>query len=131
MTEPDYRNSDDQSSAEDLDEDRLRVDPLEEGMDPPEHWTAADRFGTTAAEQRQGQDLEHRLREEEPDITPDDGARTDPDDLDAEDPIGELMVEPLPDENQHWRDAVARGQAADEAGGSVAEEIRTPRVRPQ
>ncbi|MBF6248211.1 hypothetical protein IU471_32395, partial [Nocardia elegans] len=28
------------NSAEDLDEDRLRSDPLEAGMDPPEHWTA-------------------------------------------------------------------------------------------
>ena len=55
------------NSAEDLDEDRLRVDPLEEGIEPPERWSGADRFGTTAREERTGQDLEHRLAEEEPD----------------------------------------------------------------
>jgi hypothetical protein len=57
------------SSAEELDEDQLGVDPLEEGMDPPNHWSAADRYGTTPFEQSHGQDLEHRLREEEPDLT--------------------------------------------------------------
>jgi hypothetical protein len=59
------------SSAEGLDEDQLQVDPLEEGMDPPEHWSGADRYGTTPFEQSHGQDLDHRLREEEPDVTPD------------------------------------------------------------
>ena len=33
MTEP----AEGHNAAEDLDEDRLRLDPLEEGMDPPEH----------------------------------------------------------------------------------------------
>src|SRR3954452_3366392 len=32
------------NSAEDLDEDRLRLDPLEAGMDPPERWSAADKY---------------------------------------------------------------------------------------
>jgi hypothetical protein len=58
------------SAAEDLDEDELGVDPLEEGMDPPEGWSGADKYGTTPYEQRHPQDLEHRLREEEPDIQP-------------------------------------------------------------
>jgi hypothetical protein len=58
------------SSAEDLDEDRLQADPLEEGMDPPESWSGADRYGTTPFEESHRQDLEHRLREEEPDVTP-------------------------------------------------------------
>ena len=38
------------SSAEELDEDRLRVDPLEAGMDPPERWSAADKYGMTPYE---------------------------------------------------------------------------------
>ncbi|HEU5473838.1 MAG TPA: hypothetical protein VFV67_24600 [Actinophytocola sp.] len=132
MTDPGER---DHSSAEDLDEDRLSLDPLEAGMDPPEHWSEADRFGTTAAEQRQGQDLEHRLREEEPDTPPDGpGAAVDPDDIpddELDDSIDGITIEPLPDEYSHISTAVQRGQSADEAGGSMAEEIRTPHERPE
>lgn len=56
------------AGAEDLDEDRLGADPLEEGMDPPEGWTAADRHGVTAGEQARGQTLDERLRAERPDV---------------------------------------------------------------
>jgi hypothetical protein len=35
------------NAAEDLDEDRLRVDPLEQGMDPPEHWSGVTKYGMT------------------------------------------------------------------------------------
>lgn len=57
-------------TAEELDEDRLGVDPLEEGVEPPEGWAAADRFGTTAQEQAEGQPLGERLAQEEPDVQP-------------------------------------------------------------
>jgi hypothetical protein len=100
---------------EDFDEDNLRLDPLEEGMDPPEHWEQADRFGNTEREMREGEDLEHRLRQEEPDVAPDDVAGDDTEE--SADP-----VEPTPP-------AVRDGVSADVAGGSVAEEIRTPRDR--
>jgi len=53
--------------AEDVDEDRIGLDPLEEGMDPPEQWTAADQYGLTAAEQREGETLDQRLAQEAPD----------------------------------------------------------------
>jgi hypothetical protein len=59
------------SSAEGLDEDNLGVDPLEEGMDPPEHWAGADKYGTTPYEESHSRDLGERLREEQPDVTPD------------------------------------------------------------
>ncbi|MGW0183302.1 hypothetical protein [Nocardia sp. NPDC003345] len=58
------------STAEQLDEDELAADPLEAGMDPPDHWTAADRYRTTPAEQRAGEPMERRLAEEQPDIVP-------------------------------------------------------------
>lgn len=54
--------------AEDLDEDTLQANPLEEGMDPPEDWVAADKTGVTTREQREGETLDERLAEEEPDI---------------------------------------------------------------
>lgn len=58
------------SSAEELDEDELGVDPLEEGMEPPERWSGADRYGTTPYEQEQGEDLDHKLAAERPDVEP-------------------------------------------------------------
>ncbi|BBY54821.1 hypothetical protein H7J07_18455 [Mycobacterium koreense] len=56
--------------AEDLDEDRIGLDPLEEGMDPPERWVAVDRHGVTAAEQRDGESLDQRLAQETDDVEP-------------------------------------------------------------
>jgi hypothetical protein len=53
MTDPENH-----SAAEDLDEDRLKLDPLEEGMDPPEHWSQA---------MEEHDSLDERLAEEEPD----------------------------------------------------------------
>jgi hypothetical protein len=58
------------NSAEDLDEDRLDADPLEEGMDPPEGWSEANRYGTTPYEQSQGEDLDRKLSAERPDVQP-------------------------------------------------------------
>src|SRR2546429_7649796 len=57
--------------TEQFDEDNLGLDPLEEGMDPPEHWAQADRFGNTEREMREGQDLDHRLAEEQSDTASD------------------------------------------------------------
>lgn len=45
-------------------------DPLDVGYQAPDRWSGADRFGTTAAEQRQGESLDQLLAEEEPDIDP-------------------------------------------------------------
>ncbi|HWC82967.1 MAG TPA: hypothetical protein VG756_23685 [Pseudonocardiaceae bacterium] len=54
------------SSAEDLDEDELQADPLERAMDPPEDWSAANRWGTTSFEESQGEPLDQKLAEEQP-----------------------------------------------------------------
>jgi protease I len=58
----------DLTTTEQLDEDELGVDPLERGMDPSEGWSGADRHGTTPREQREGETLDERLAEEEPDV---------------------------------------------------------------
>ncbi|MBF6301115.1 hypothetical protein IU459_26740 [Nocardia amamiensis] len=106
------------SSAEDLDEDRLRSDPLEAGMDPPEHWSGATRYGMTHWEESHPRPIGERLAEEEPDVDPD--------------------REPGTGETRRLRDITCDsdevrvdrsyeeelGVAADVAGGSVAEEIR-------
>jgi hypothetical protein len=55
------------NSAEDLDEDRIRADPLEEGMDPPEHWSGVTKYGMTPWEQAHPRGLGDRIAEERPD----------------------------------------------------------------
>ncbi|MEU7474635.1 hypothetical protein AB0A63_01540 [Lentzea sp. NPDC042327] len=92
------------NSAEDLDEDRLKLDPLEAGMDPPERWTAADKYGTTPYEQAHPRPLDDRLAEEQPDVP--------------------VVPSELDEESQ--TEAAGRGQLADEPGGSVASTARTP-----
>ncbi|MBF6209762.1 hypothetical protein IU433_04620 [Nocardia puris] len=70
------------SATESLDPDELRDDG--EAVDPPSEWRGADAFGTTAREQRTGEDLDSRLAEEEPDGAPPDALGDPFDDL-AED----------------------------------------------
>jgi hypothetical protein len=55
------------NSAEDLDEDRIRADPIEEGMDPPEHWSGVTKYGMTPWEQAHPRGLGDRIAEENPD----------------------------------------------------------------
>jgi hypothetical protein len=77
MTDPEAH-----SAAEDLDEDRLRVDPLEEGMDPPEHWSQA-----IDHDDADPPDLGERLSEEAPDTEPPPEPRDEVERMDAD---GEL-----------------------------------------
>jgi hypothetical protein len=50
-------------------------DDLDEALDtsysPPDHRPGATRYGTTVSEQREGESLDQRLAEEEPDVTAD------------------------------------------------------------
>jgi hypothetical protein len=55
-----------------LDEDDYD-DLLDKGYSPPERPYAVDKTGTTAAEQHDGESLDERLAEEQPDITVDPG----------------------------------------------------------
>ncbi|RMI31301.1 hypothetical protein [Nocardia stercoris] len=57
-------------TAEQLDEDELGADPVEEGMDPPEHWEGAIRYAQSPARLRRGPRIEQRLAAEEPDLEP-------------------------------------------------------------
>ncbi|EIE98338.1 hypothetical protein [Saccharomonospora glauca] len=126
------------NSAEDLDEDRLRLDPLEEGMDPPEHWSEADRYGMTPFEQQQGESLDERVRQERPDVretdlperpvaaTPDDELDETVDDLAADDVA--VDAEPVPPDEDFGRfegRGVGTERNADQADGPVVN-ARTP-----
>ncbi|WP_424187406.1 hypothetical protein ACOBQX_06245 [Actinokineospora sp. G85] len=122
----DGQGNEELSQQESLDEDNLRVDPLEKGIEPPERWAEADRFGTTPREQREGEDHEHRLAEEEPDVP----LATRPG---AETPLSRL--DDRIDEPSYDLDEVipgervdpglsSNGRTVDEAGQSVAEALR-------
>jgi hypothetical protein len=121
------------SATEGLDEDELRLDPLEEGIEPAERLSAASRFGTTPAELREGETLDQRLSEEQPDDQPVDVpdrpfAATPAEELDATIDDAPADVEPVAAEGvTHGRHAdMDPGEHADEAGGSVADSLRTP-----
>ncbi|MGH3273533.1 MAG: DUF5709 domain-containing protein [Streptosporangiaceae bacterium] len=69
-------------------------DPLDRGVIPPERWTSAIRFGSTAEEQESGESLDQLLAEEEPDVVPDvDDER--PEDIAGEEDAGDEDVDGL------------------------------------
>jgi hypothetical protein len=134
-------DDEDQLQPEDTLDDRGVDDLLDEGYSPPERPRGVDAFGTTVAEQRQGESLEQRLAHEEPDPgnmveDPLDDVEMaggdDPDAIAAEDDYlgdgevgdrrsGRLMA---PDEGSHEdteSDMVANDVGID-GGGSSAEE---------
>jgi hypothetical protein len=99
-------------------------DPLDTGYEPPDKWSAGERFGNTLAEEREGESLDQLLAEEEPE--PDPYAARDEGDAplgsdEAEPRSGRLVAE---DEGAHSdteADLVARDVGID-AGAASAEE---------
>ena len=92
-------------------------DPLDQGIVPPDRWSAGEGFGTTLAEERAGESLDQLLAEEEPELdpyAPDDG-------LEPDRRSGRLVAE---DEGAHSvaePDLVGRDVGID-AGAASAEE---------
>jgi len=100
-------------------------DPLDQGIVPPDRWSAGEGFGTTLAEERAGESLDQLLAEEEPDLDPYADADLPPDgslaDGDQEPRAGRLVAE---DEGSHpdtEPDLVARDVGID-GGAATAEE---------
>lgn len=84
-------DDEDQPGAEDFMLDRGIDDPLDEGYSPPEKPRAVESFGTTFEEAREGESLEQRIAQEEPDpnLEVDDPLADDTDELhnaDRDDP---------------------------------------------
>jgi hypothetical protein len=57
--------------SESTDSDEVRNDDGDTVVTPPDDWSEADKFGMTAREQREGESLDDRLAEEEPDVLDD------------------------------------------------------------
>ena len=94
-------------------------DPLDRGVIPPERWSAAMRFGSTADEQDEGESLDQLLAEEEPDVVSEvDDER--PEDIAgdedaADEDVDGLLLDDGPDPR------AGRLVAEDEGGHPVAE----------
>lgn len=52
--------------------DRGVADVLDEGYIAPDHWSPAQGYGSTPAEMRQGETIEMRMKQEVPELAPDD-----------------------------------------------------------
>ncbi|MBR7827769.1 hypothetical protein KDK95_15730 [Actinospica sp. MGRD01-02] len=57
--------------ADDLSTDDYEDDPLDTGIEPPDHYGASNWYGVTEAEARAGESLDQLLAEEEPEIDAD------------------------------------------------------------
>lgn len=59
------------SPSESTDSDEVRNDDGDTVVNPPDGWSEADKFGMTPREEREGESLDARLAEEEPDVLED------------------------------------------------------------
>ncbi|MGI8666372.1 MAG: DUF5709 domain-containing protein [Jatrophihabitans sp.] len=93
-------------------------EPLDTGYSPPEHRPAATRFGTTAAEQEQGESLDQRLAQEVPDVDEELLTGADPG---AQSPRAGRLV--APDEGAHAdEESEAIGYDVGRAGNAASAE---------
>jgi hypothetical protein len=60
-------------------------DPLDQGIAPPDRWSAGEGFGTTGPEEQEGESLDQLLAEEEPERDPYADSDDDDEDEDGED----------------------------------------------
>ena len=99
-------------------------DPLDQGVAPPERWSAGVRFGTTAGEQQVGESLDDQLAEEEPDTPFDDDDETLEDVVDdpdvADEDLDGLLLDDGPDARAGRLVADDEGAHADTEADLVA-----------
>jgi hypothetical protein len=69
---PDESEQLDQLQPDETMIDRGVADVLDEGLTAPENWSAAEGFGNTPAEMRQGETLDQRVTQEIPEPVPSD-----------------------------------------------------------
>lgn len=118
-------------------------DPLDVGYEPADRWSGANRFGTTPAEEAQGESLDQLLAQEEPDVDPyADDDDTDEDELtrrgfEADPRAGRLVAEdegigPDEDAESFGRDVgIDYGAAsAEEAAVHVVDDPNGPGTGP-
>jgi hypothetical protein len=103
-------------------------DPLDRGVAPPERWSAAMKFGSTADEQEEGESLDQLLAEEEPDdaldLDGDDDLPEDDEDTDeADEYLDGLLLDDGPDPRAGRLVAEDEGAHPDEEADLVARDV--------
>lgn len=87
--------------SESLDPDEQRIDADDDVTDAPEGWSEADSFGTTGQEEREGESLDAKIAEEEPEVPleeqPEIPVAVAPDDVLSEDLVDRIIDEPGPE----------------------------------
>ncbi|OZG29050.1 hypothetical protein BH683_011650 [Williamsia sp. 1138] len=86
--------------SESLDPDEQRIGADDDVTDPPEDWSEADSFGTTPREELEGESLDEKIAEEEPDVPleeqPEFPVAVAPDEELSEDLVDRIIDEPGP-----------------------------------
>lgn len=120
---PDESDNLDQLQPEDTLVDRGVDDVLDEGYSPAERWSPGEGFGSTAEEEAQGETLDQRIAQEEPDVDP--YAEVDDDILDDGE-VGRERAGRLVDPDEGFgedteKDLVGHDVGIDGAGASAEE----------
>lgn len=119
----------DQMQPEDTLLDRGVADVLDEGYSPPERYSAGEGFGSTADEALQGESLDQRVAQEEPDVDP----YADEDVEDYDDEVGDERSGRLVDPDQGLGEDTEKDLVGDDVGidgaGASAEEAAVHTVR--
>ena len=103
-------------------DDRGVEDVLDEGIVPNQKWSPGQGFGNTAAEQREGETLDMRIAQEEPDVFDQELDSENLEDAEVGDERAGRLV--APDEGAHQDDeaaAVAYDVGIDGAGATAEE----------
>lgn len=112
----------DQLQQGDTLDDRGVDDILDEGIVTREHWGPGEGFGNTPAEMRQGENLQQRIAQEEPDVNAEDWNEDDLDDREVGDARAGRLV--APDEGSHTdtdSESIAYDMGIDGAGATAEE----------
>jgi len=113
----------DQRQPEDTLVDRGVDDVLDEGYSPPENWGPGEGFGSTASETEQGESLDQRVSQEEPDSDPyaDEDAQAPIDDEVGDDRSGRLVDPDAGSGEDTEKDLVGDDVGIDGAAASAEE----------
>jgi len=113
------------SPSEGLDPDEVRNNDGDDVVDPPEGWSGADRFGTTQREEQEGESLDERLAEEEPDIEPEEPLPA-PVAATPDDELTEELVDHVVDDDTTGG-AEHDDKRAEEVDGTIVQDSRVDR----
>ena len=113
-----------QGDGDSLVDSRGLDEPLDEGYSPPEKWSPGEGFGNTPAEEEQGETLDQRIAQEEPEPDPYELAANESEDVTGE--VGTERAGRLVDEDEGLgpdleKDLVAEDVGIDGAGASAEE----------